>query len=200
MCIPNTYIDPSEYPVNISLGFGPDICFQVSPFIPKDKQALRSFQKHEGDDTLHVKDSLPIALNCFSVELTAETLDDWLDEIVHSQSDLSEYASLMMERHRENLSAKILQAVVSWFLTNNSKVSIGNFFSPSHLCTHYNLFRHAEHCQVAIDQDTAVGISAKNHPQCIKTALNDHHSQSCPKGHAAPFITIGLPASVVVWC
>jgi hypothetical protein len=141
MCIPNTYIDPSEYPVNISLGFGPDICFQVSSFIPKDKQALRSFQKHEGDETLHVKDSLPIALNFFSVELTAETLDDWLDKIVHSPSDLSEYANLMMERHRENLSAKILQAVVSWFLANNSKVSIGDFFPP-HICVLiYNLFR-----------------------------------------------------------
>ena len=123
MCVSNTYIDPSEYPVNISLGFGRDICFQASPFIPKDKQALRSFQKHEGDDTLHVKDSLPIALNCFSVELTAETLDDWLDEIVGSRSGLSEYANFMMERYGENLSAKILQAVVSWFLTTRSKVS-----------------------------------------------------------------------------
>ena len=127
MCVPNTYIDPSEYPVNISLGFGPDICFQVSPFIPKDKQALRSFQKHEGDDTLHVKDSLSIALNCFSVESTAEILDNWLDEIVNSPSDLSEYASLMMERHRENLSAKTLQEVVSWFLTTHDKVSSFSF-------------------------------------------------------------------------
>lgn len=123
ICAPNTYIDPSEHPVSISLGFGPDVCFQVSPFIPKDKQALWSFQKHEGDDTLHVQDSLPIALNCFSVESTAETLDDWLDKIVNSQPYLSEYVDLMMELHSHNLSAKILQEGVSWFLKNSSKLS-----------------------------------------------------------------------------
>ena len=129
MCGPNTYIDPSEHPVNISLGFGPDICFQASPFIPKDKQALRSFQKHEGDDILHVKDSLPIALNCFSVVLTAEVLDDWLDKIVNSPSHLLECANFIMKQHRESLSAKALRAIVSWFLTTNSKVSFLYFIT-----------------------------------------------------------------------
>jgi hypothetical protein len=94
----------------------------VSPFAPKDRQTLRSFQKHEGNDKLDVKDSLPIVLTLFSIDTMAERLDAWFDKIVDSKSDLLDYVSLMMKRHAENLSAKSLQAVVSWFLKAKSKV------------------------------------------------------------------------------
>ena len=68
-------------------------------------------------------------MNCFSIESTAETLDDWLDKIIDFPSDLLEYANLMMEQHKKNLSAKILQAVVSWFLTTKGKVSVFLFLA-----------------------------------------------------------------------
>jgi len=115
LCAPSGLIYESEDDVHLSLGFGPDISLPVTPFNPKDKEGMRSFQKHAGNDTLDVRDSLPIALNWFSVESTAETLDVWLDEIVYSHSYLSEFVNLMMERHKGNLSAKMLQEVVSRF-------------------------------------------------------------------------------------
>lgn len=122
LCGPNGPIYGSEYDVYFSLGFGPHICLPVTPFSSKDKEGLRSFQKQAGNDKLDVNDSLPIALNLFSVESTAETLDVWLDGIVDSNSYLSEYMNLMMGRHTGNLSAKNLQEVVSWFLEPGNKV------------------------------------------------------------------------------
>jgi hypothetical protein len=129
LCTANSLTHTLEYPINLSLGFGPHISLQVFPFVPKSKEALRSFRKREGKDKLDVQDSLPIALDLFSIESTAETLDDWLDGIVDSPSDLSEYLNLMMERHKRNLSVEILQVVVSWFLETRSEVR----FSPSPL-------------------------------------------------------------------
>lgn len=122
LCTANSLTHTLEYPINLSLGFGPHISLQVFPFVPKNKEALRSFQKREGKDKLDVQDSLPIALDLFSIESTAETIDDWLDGIVDSPSDLSEYLNLMMERHKRNLSVEILQVVVSWFLETRSEV------------------------------------------------------------------------------
>ena len=122
LCGPNGPIYESEYDVSFWLGFGPHICLRVTPFSPKDKEGMRSFQKHAGNDRLDVSHSLPIALNLFSVESTAETLDDWLDGILDSHSHLSEYVNLMMGRHTGSLSARILQEVVSWFLEPGNKV------------------------------------------------------------------------------
>jgi hypothetical protein len=94
----------------------------VSLFVPKDHRALRSYQKHEGKDELDVKDSLPIALHLFSIESTAETLDAWLIEIIESESDLTKYVNLVMQRQKGNLSARMLQTVASWFLESESKL------------------------------------------------------------------------------
>ncbi|KAH7305088.1 hypothetical protein BKA65DRAFT_521097 [Rhexocercosporidium sp. MPI-PUGE-AT-0058] len=123
LCTANRLTDPLEYPISLSLGFGQHISLQVIPFVPKSKEALRSFQKREGQDKLDVQDSLPIALDLLSIESTAETLDDWLDGILDSRVDLLEYVNLMMERHKRNLSVEILQVVVSWFLETRSELS-----------------------------------------------------------------------------
>jgi hypothetical protein len=126
LCTADSLTHTLEYPINLSLGFGPHISLNVFPFVPKSKTALRSFRRREGKDKLDVQDSLPIALGLFSIESTAETLDDWLDRFVDSHSDLSDYVNIMMGRHKRNLSVEILQVVVSWFLETRSEVR------PSH--------------------------------------------------------------------
>jgi hypothetical protein len=115
----------TEHPIDFSLGFGPHICLEVTPFVPRDTQYLRSFQKKEGYDKLDVQGSLPIALNLFSIESTAEILDAWLNGIINSRFDLLEYANFILERHKGNISANVLQSVVSWFLRARNKVSSG---------------------------------------------------------------------------
>jgi hypothetical protein len=93
LCAPNSFIHTSEYPADFSLGFGPHIRLDVSPFDPRDKQSLRSFQKRDGNDNLDVVNSLPIALNLVSLESTAEILNDWLDGIINSPSIRKSFAS-----------------------------------------------------------------------------------------------------------
>jgi hypothetical protein len=90
---------------------------------------LRSFRRRKGKDELDVQDSLPIALALFSIESTAESIDEWLDGIVDSHSHLSEYLDIMMERHKRSLSVEILQVVVSWFLETRSEVLFFLFLS-----------------------------------------------------------------------
>jgi len=96
---------------------------------------LRSFRKRKGEDKLDVQDSLPIALDLFSIESTAESIDEWLNRIVDSHSHLSEYLDIMMERHKRSLSVEILQVVVSWFLETRSEVPI--FFLSRIYEVHY---------------------------------------------------------------
>lgn len=122
LCAANSITHTLEDHINLSLGFGQHISLEVFAFVPKNKEALRSFRKRKGEDKLDVQNSLSIALDLFSIESMAETLDDWLNGIVDSRSDLTEYLNLMMERHKRNLSVEILQVVVSWFLETRSEV------------------------------------------------------------------------------
>jgi hypothetical protein len=118
ICAPNSFIHTSEYLVDFSLGFGPYIRLEVSPFHPRDNKSLQSFQKRDGNRNLDVVNSLPIALNLFSRESTAEILNDWLDGIIDSPTELLLYANFMMNLHKRSLSAQVLQAVVSWFISS----------------------------------------------------------------------------------
>jgi hypothetical protein len=83
-----------------------------------------------------VQDSLPIALNLFSIELQAEELDTWLNRIVSSKSGLFEYVDLMLRRHIGETSAQILKTLVSWYLVSKNEVSS----APSFSNFLYNLF------------------------------------------------------------
>jgi hypothetical protein len=94
----------------------------VCTFTPREKRALRSYQKHEGKDELDVQESLAIALNLFSIESHAEELDAWLDGILDSDSELLEYVSLMRRRQKEDHYSQLLQAVIAWYLTSKDKV------------------------------------------------------------------------------
>jgi hypothetical protein len=123
VCAPNSFVHASEYLVDFSLGFGPHIQLEVSTFDPRDKENLQSFQKRDGKDKLNVVDSLPIAINLFSVESTAEDLNAWLDGIIDSPFELSEYAYFMLKLQRRSLSAQVLQAVVSWSTSRKAPLS-----------------------------------------------------------------------------
>jgi hypothetical protein len=112
----------SEYVVKFTLGFGPLIKLEVCTFTPREKRALHSYQKHEGKDELDAQESLPIALNLFSIESHAEELDAWLDGIIDSDSGLHEYVSLMMLRQKEGYYSQLLQSVTAWYLTSKDKV------------------------------------------------------------------------------
>lgn len=69
-----------------------------------------------------MQESLPIALNLFSVESHAEELDAWLDGIIDSDSGLPEYVSLMMLRQKEDHYSQLLEALIAWYMTSKDKV------------------------------------------------------------------------------
>lgn len=94
----------------------------MCPIIPRDNETMRNDQEHRGKAKFDMKDSLPIVLDLFSIESSAEQLDDWLEKIIDSRSDLSGYVKLITRRQKGNLSAQILEVLVSWFLTSESKV------------------------------------------------------------------------------
>jgi hypothetical protein len=119
---PNRLIYDSEHGVDFSLGFGPPIRLNVCTITPRDTEALRSYQRYDSKDTLHVQDSLPISLNLFSVESHAAELDAWLDGIIDSKSGLLEYVDLMLLLQKEHFSAQILRTLVSWYITSKNKV------------------------------------------------------------------------------
>lgn len=95
---------------------------KVCTFTPRNKKDLQSYQKHQGEDKLHVQESLPIVLNLFSVDYHAEELDTWLDRIIDSEFGLQEYIELMQRRQNEHLSVQILRCLVAWYSTSKNKV------------------------------------------------------------------------------
>jgi hypothetical protein len=112
----------SEHALDFNLGFGPPIHLDVCPFTPRDKEALHSYQKNKGKDTLVVQESLPIALNLFSLESHAEELDVWLDGILNSQFGLSEYVALMILRGKDSHFSHALEALTSWYMASKDRV------------------------------------------------------------------------------
>jgi len=123
--------------VGFTLGFGPRIDLNVCAFTPREKRALRSYQKHEGKDELDIQESLPIALDLFSVESFAEELDAWLNKLIDSDSGLLEYVSLMMLRQKEDHYSQLLKAVITWYMTSKDKVRSSSHclqFLQIHLC------------------------------------------------------------------
>jgi hypothetical protein len=99
----------------------------VCAFTPRDNKAIRSYQKQQDKDKLDVQDSLPITVNLFSVELQAEELDTWLDQIVGSKSRLSEYVDLMLRRQEGQQAPQILKSLVSWYRTSKEVSSLSSF-------------------------------------------------------------------------
>jgi hypothetical protein len=99
----------------------------VCAFTPRDNKAIRSYQKQQGKDKLDVQDSLPIAVNLFSIELQAADLDIWLDQILGSESRLSEYVDLMLRRQEGQQAPQILKSLVSWYLTSKEVSSLSGF-------------------------------------------------------------------------
>jgi len=118
----------SEHALAFDLGFGPPIHLDVCPFTTRDKKALRSYQKHEGKDTLVVQESLPIALNLFSLESHAEELDLWLDGILNSESWLLEYVALMILREKDSHFSHVLKALISWYIASMDRVRSSSHF------------------------------------------------------------------------
>ena len=122
LCAPEALAYDFEHAVALNLGFGPPIDLNVCPFTPRDKNALCTYQKHEGQNTLVVQESLPIVLNVFSVESHAEELDVWLDGIIDSEFWLLEYVDLMMLRQKDAHLSHVLKAFVSWYMTSKDQV------------------------------------------------------------------------------
>jgi hypothetical protein len=122
----------------VSFHFGPPIGLDVCTFAPRDTKSLRSYQKRQGEDSLDVQESLPIALNILSLELQAAELDTWLERIVSSKSSLTEYVDLMLRRQKGQQSPQILKLLVSWYLTPKNKVSSSSnwFQSPTKFICH----------------------------------------------------------------
>ena len=164
LCAPNGLSHNTEYAIDLFLSFGPPISLNVCPFTPRDNKALRSYQKHEGKDKLDVQDSLPIALNLFSVESQAEELDAWLDRIIGSKSGLPEYVDLLLRRQKGDYSAQTMKSLVSWYLTSKNMVSC-----PSHCLENPALF--VSHVWAAlIDVNCIIQLSEPEH-QISRIAL-----------------------------
>ncbi|KAH8748070.1 hypothetical protein BGZ57DRAFT_152342 [Hyaloscypha finlandica] len=113
----------SEHALTFDLGFGPPIPLDVCPFTPIDNTALRSYQKHEGKDTLVVQESLPIALNLFSLESHAEDLDIWLDKIIDSEYWLPQYVALMIHQEKDSHFSHALSGLISWYMGSEDRLS-----------------------------------------------------------------------------
>ncbi|KAF8860621.1 hypothetical protein BDZ45DRAFT_724367 [Acephala macrosclerotiorum] len=113
----------SEYDIDFSLGFGGVFRYKVCTFTPRNKNALQSYRKRQGEDELCVQESLPIALNLFCLQSHAEELDVRLDQIIDSESGLEEYVDLMQRRKDEGLNVEILRCIVEWYLTFKNKFS-----------------------------------------------------------------------------
>jgi len=118
----------SEHALTFDLGFGPPIPLDVCPFTPIDNTALRSYQKHEGKDTLVVQESLPIALNLFSLESHAEDLDIWLDKIIDSEYWLPQYVALMIDQEKDSHFSHALSALISWYMASEDQVRLSSPF------------------------------------------------------------------------
>ena len=118
----------SEHALTFNLGFGPPIDLDVCPFTPIDNTALRSYQKHEGKDTLFVQESLPIALNLFSLESHAQDLDIWLDEIINSEFWLPDYVALMINQEKDSHCSHALSGLISWFMGSEARVRLSSHF------------------------------------------------------------------------
>jgi len=112
----------SEYRVLFNLGIGPPIELDVCTFVPKNRNALRSYQKQKGKDNLNVQESLPITLNLFSIESVAEDIDTWLDGIIDSGSRFPEYMDLILLRQEHHEYSQFLKALFSWYMTSKDMV------------------------------------------------------------------------------
>lgn len=117
---PNGMVRSCDYPVEISFDFGPPVPLEVCTFATDNYELLRSYQKHQGQDTLDVKRSFPIALDLFSTEIVAHLFDTWLDGIINSRSNLLGFKALMLRRHTGanpgDNSVQILNPILSLFL------------------------------------------------------------------------------------
>jgi hypothetical protein len=120
---PDGLIYDLEYAIDLSLGFGGLFKHNVCTFTPRNKNDLQSYRKRQGEDTLCVQESLPIVLNLFSVQLHAEELGVWLDQIIDSDVGLNEYVDLMKRRKDEGLNVEVLRSIVEWYVTSKKKVS-----------------------------------------------------------------------------
>lgn len=112
----------SEHRVGFSLGIGPLIDLDVCTFTPRDRNALRSYQKQKGKDKLKVQESLPITLNLFSIESLAEEIETWLDDIIDSGPKLPEYIDLILLRPEHNEHSQYLKAIFSWYMASKNMV------------------------------------------------------------------------------
>jgi hypothetical protein len=120
---PKDLVHNIEHTIDFTFHFGSPIRLDVCTFTPRDPTALRSYQTPEGKEDLVVQDSLPIALNLFTLELQAAEIDAWLDSLIDSESGLSEYVALMLRRHPGEHSAQILKSLVSWYLASKNELS-----------------------------------------------------------------------------
>jgi hypothetical protein len=71
-----------------------------------------------------MQESLPIALNLFSVESHAEELDVWLDEILDSESGLPEYVAFMTLRQKDHQLSLVLKTLILWYIGSRNDVSL----------------------------------------------------------------------------
>jgi hypothetical protein len=121
---PKDFVYNHEYTIGFNLGFGPLINLDVCTFTPKDKKALRNYQKYDGEAELCMQESLPIALNLFSVESYAEELDVWLDGILDSESGLPEYVAFMIRRQKNHQLSQVLKTLILWYIGSRNDVSL----------------------------------------------------------------------------
>jgi len=113
-----------EYSIGFSLGFGPPIDLDVCIFTPRDKKALRRYRKRGWNYYLDMRETLPITLNLFSIELLAEELDVWLDGIIDSESGLPEYVALIVLREKDHQLSQNLNALISWYIGSKNNASL----------------------------------------------------------------------------
>ncbi len=119
---PADLLHNDEYRVGVNLGIGPPIDLDVCPFTPRDRNALRSYQKQKGKDKLKVQESLPIASNLFSIELLAKEIDAWLDGIIDSGHGLPEYIELILRREDHDYYSQSLGDLCSWYMESKNRV------------------------------------------------------------------------------
>ncbi|KUJ17125.1 uncharacterized protein LY89DRAFT_718796 [Mollisia scopiformis] len=122
---PNSLNQLAEYAIDLSLGFGPPIPYQVCAFIPNKKEALRSFQKFKDDEPLHMQESLPIVVNLFEAESHAGDIDAWLETLIDSESGLREYVELVERKKKGDPAVKILRCIVQWYQASKNDISEG---------------------------------------------------------------------------